>query len=220
MNRKELKSKARESLKGKYAEAIKLYLIYMGSTFIINYLIGIVAGIPIGVATVFGFQHGELIINIIEIISYIITIIIECLLGFGMISFYLKISRGIEVTYKEIFSKRNLFWPYIIITIVTTIFTLLWSLLFIIPGIMAALSYSLVYFIKLDHEDYGTTQVINESKRLMNGHKWEYFVLNLSFLGWILLGILTFGLLYFWLIPYMSVTQANFYNYLKEKNCQ
>jgi uncharacterized membrane protein len=220
MNRKELKINAKEKLKGKYAEAIKLYLIYIGITFIINYIIGIITGVYIGVTSVLGFEYSSLVMNIIDIISSIIAIIIEGLLAFGMMSFFLKISRGIDVTYKELFNKRKLFWPYIAITLVTTIFTLLWSLLFIIPGIIAALSYSLVYLIKLDHEDYDTVQVINESKKLMNGHKWEYFVLNLSFLGWILLGILTFGLLYFWLIPYMSVTQANFYNYLKEKNCQ
>ena len=52
----------------------------------------------------------------------------------------------------------------------------------------------------------------------MNGHKMDYFILNLSFFGWAILGIFTFGLLYLWLIPYMQVTFANFYNEIKEQN--
>ena len=49
----------------------------------------------------------------------------------------------------------------------------------------------------------------------MKGHKWEYFVLGLSFLGWMILGVFTLGILYFWLIPYMQVTCANFYESIK-----
>lgn len=217
MNRKELKRMAKDSLKGKYAEAIKLYLIYFLIIFGINFIIGFGFGFYAGIT---GNPINDFTMSIIEIVASIISIIIESLIAFGMTSFYLKISRNEKVTYKELFSKKHLFWPYIAIYVVTTIFTFLWSLLFIIPGIIASIAYSLVYLIKLDNEELSTLEVIKESKRLMDGHKWEYFVLNLSFIGWILLGLLTFGILYFWLIPYMSVTQANFYNYLKEKNCQ
>lgn len=217
MDRKKLKKAAKDSLKGKYAEAIKLFLIYFLIIFGINFIIGFGFGFYAGIT---GNTINEFTMSIIEIVAGIISIVIESLIAFGMTSFYLKISRNEEVTYKELFSKKHLFWPYITIYIITSIFTFLWSLLFIIPGIIAAIAYTLVYFIKLDNENLKTLEVIKESKKLMQGHKWEYFVLNLSFIGWILLGILTAGILYFWLIPYISVTQANFYNYLKEKNCQ
>lgn len=217
MNRKELKRMAKDNLQGKYAEAIKLYLIYFLITFGINFIIGFGIGFYAGIT---GTYINDFAMNIIDIITVIISFIIEGLFTFGMTSFYLKISRNEEVSYRELFSKKHLFWPYIAISIITSIFVLLWSFLFIIPGIIASIAYSLVYLIKLDNEELSTLEVIKESKKLMNGHKWEYFVLNLSFIGWILLGLLTFGILYFWLIPYMSVTQANFYNYLKEKNCQ
>ena len=64
----------------------------------------------------------------------------------------------------------------------------------------------------------GNFDTIKKSKELMKGHKWEFFLLNLSFIGWIILGVFTLGILYLWLIPYMSVTMCNFYNELVAKN--
>ena len=60
--------------------------------------------------------------------------------------------------------------------------------------------------------------VLKKSKEMMSGHKWDFFVLGLSFIGWAILGIFTFGLLYFWLYPYMQVSFANFYNSIKDEN--
>ena len=132
-----------------------------------------------------------------------------------MLSYFLKVSRNEPVTYKELFSKTNLFWSYLGIALLTSLFIILWSFLFIIPGIIASISYSLIYYIKLDNPELSASEVISKSKEMMNGHKWDYFVLGLSFIGWSILGIFTFGVLYLWLFPYMQVTYANFYNSLK-----
>lgn len=196
MNRSELKTKAKENLKGKYGDAIKLMLITYGISFISGLIIGF--------------------IDLDETVGDLILLIITGLIGFGTVSYYLKVSRNESVTYKELFSKTNMFWQYIAISLLVGIFTALWSLLFIIPGIIAALSYSLVYYIKLDNPELSTMDVIRKSKQMMQGHKWDFFVLSLSFLGWTILGLFTLGILYFWLIPYMQVTYANFYNSLKE----
>ena len=147
----------------------------------------------------------------------IFTLIETGLLGFGIYSYFLKRSRDKKVTWKEIFSQTNLFVYFIIISLLVGLFTTLWSLLLIIPGIIAALSYSQVFFVKLDNPDIGYMDAIKKSKELMKGHKWDYFLFNLSFIGWVILGIFTLGILYFWLIPYMSVAQCNFYNKLIEK---
>jgi uncharacterized membrane protein len=202
MNRVELKAKAKECLNGKYSEAIIVMLI-----------VGILSGLAGGITTLGDSLKNDFLV----LIGNLGSIIIPILFTFGTLSFYLKISRDEEVTYQELFSKTNLFLPYIAISLITGIFTFLWSILLIIPGIIAAISYSQVYFIKLDNPDMSTLDCINESKRIMNGHKLDYFILNLSFLGWAILGIFTLGILYFWLIPYISVTQANFYNEIKEQ---
>ena len=72
------------------------------------------------------------------------------------------------------------------------------------------------YYILLDNENMTALEAIRKSKEMMNGHKMDFFMLNLSFLGWIILGIFTFGILYLWLAPYMSTAQANFYNAIKD----
>lgn len=200
MNRVELKQNAKNSLNDKYGDTILMIIIY-----------ALISGCVGGTV---GFICGFINIDkqITTSISTIIGFIISALFEFGFNSYFLKISRNEEVTKDELFSKTKFFLPYILISILVSIFTTLWSLLLIIPGIIAALSYSMVYFIKLDNPEMDALEVIKESKKIMKGHKMDYFILNLSFIGWILLGILTLGILYIWLIPYMSVTQANFYN--------
>lgn len=200
MNRIELKNRAKESLKGKYGEAIKLLLI----TFAISFATGFVIGFL------------NLDEDIAELISSIVSLAVAGLLGFGTVSFFLKISRNETVTYKELFSKINMCFSYLAISLLVGLFTALWSLLLIIPGIIAAINYSLVYFVKLDNPELGALEVLRKSKEMMNGHKWDFFILILSFLGWAILGIFTLGILYLWLVPYMQVTYANFYNSLKE----
>lgn len=204
MNRVEIKNNAKESLKGNLGEAIKLILILAA--------IGFVSGMITGIGDA---NKNDAIILLGDFVSFIAT----ALVSFGSLSFFLKISRNEEVTYKELFSKTDMFIPYIIISLITGILTILWSFLFIIPGIIAALSYSQAMLIKLDNPEMDAMECIRESKRLMNGHKLDYFILSLSFIGWMILGIFTFGILYLWLIPYISVSQANFYNaLLEEKN--
>lgn len=96
-----------------------------------------------------------------------------------------------------------------------TIFTFLWSLLLLIPGIIKAFSYSQANYIIKDMAEAGTeigaTDAITASRELMRGHKFDYFVLQLSFLGWALLATLTLGIGYLWLMPYMAATNAAFY---------
>ena len=88
-----------------------------------------------------------------------------------------------------------------LIGFLSQLFVALWSLLFLIPGIVKSYAYSMAYYVKLDHPDYGWKACIDESRRLMNGHKWEKFVLDLSFLGWILVGVLCLGVGTLWVTP-------------------
>lgn len=100
------------------------------------------------------------------------------------------------------------------LNLLTGLFVMLWSFLLIIPGIIAALSYSQATFLMLDDPELSALDAIRQSKALMRGHKGEYFTLCLSFFGWLLLSGLTLGILGIWLEPYMTVTQANYYNSL------
>jgi uncharacterized membrane protein len=99
-----------------------------------------------------------------------------------------------------------------------SIFLALWSMLFVIPGLIKAYSYRMVPYIIRDNPELSPTEVITRSRKMMNGHKWATFVMDLSFLGWILLGAITFGLgLIFWTDPYLASTEAALYQELKKE---
>lgn len=108
-------------------------------------------------------------------------------------------------------------WQLIIIYVLIGIFTFLWALLLIVPGIIKAISYSQSYFVYKDLNDrgladkYSLTDYITRSRQLMVGNKWRYFVLQLSFIGWWLLGCITAGIGFIWIYPYYKLTMANFY---------
>ena len=87
----------------------------------------------------------------------------------------------------------------------------LWFLLLIVPGIVAALSYSMTFYILADEPDINAKEALEKSKIMMDGHKMDLFLLGLSFIGWALLCILTLGIGLLWLIPYMNVSAAKFY---------
>ncbi|MCR5040524.1 MAG: DUF975 family protein [Clostridia bacterium] len=100
------------------------------------------------------------------------------------------------------------------------IFIGLWSLLFIVPGIVKSYAYSMAFYVKVDHPEYGWKQCLDESKRLTNGHKGELFVLDLSFIGWILVSCLLCGLGMFWVDPYMTAAKTNAYLWLLSIDAQ
>ena len=96
------------------------------------------------------------------------------------------------------------------------LYIVLWSLLFVIPGIIKSYEYRMIPYILADNPEMPTEEVFAESKRLMSGNKWKAFVLDLSFIGWQLLSILTCGILsIFYVDPYQYSTNAALYEALK-----
>ena len=104
------------------------------------------------------------------------------------------------------------------LSFVINILTSLWSLLFIIPGVIKAISYSQAMMIMLENPNMDIITAIKESQKMMNGHKMEYFILDLSFIPWLLLVAVTFGIASLWVTPYMQITMVNYYNALKNPN--
>lgn len=89
------------------------------------------------------------------------------------------------------------------------LYTWLWTLLFVIPGIVKSYSYSATAFILAKYPNVTADRAIDISKRIMNGHKLDLFVMQLSFIGWQLLGALTFGILNLvWVLPYQNIAEA------------
>ena len=91
------------------------------------------------------------------------------------------------------------------------IFTFLWGLLFWIPGIIKGISYSQMFYLMAEDEELEAADAQKESMELMEGHKWEYFVLLLSFFPWYLLCIVTLGLASIYVSPYVQTTLAEYH---------
>lgn len=93
---------------------------------------------------------------------------------------------------------------------------LLGFILLIVPGVIFAIAVSMSFYILKDNPELGVIDVIKRSIQMMKGHKMEYFCLGLSFIGWIILGILTLGIGFMWIYPYICTANAHFYEYVKE----
>lgn len=96
-----------------------------------------------------------------------------------------------------------------------SLWVFLWSLLFFIPGIVKAIAYSMTYFVIAENPSISVTKALTISKLITKGYKANIFFMGLSFIGWNILSIFTFGILQLWLIPYESLTLLNAYKELK-----
>ncbi|MDV0429891.1 DUF975 family protein [Lactiplantibacillus sp. DA1] len=117
-------------------------------------------------------------------------------------------------------------WALVGLIIYKAMLVFLWSLLLIVPGIIKAYAYTQTFYVYKDM--LATTSAgrprpryrdaVTRSRQLMKGHKWQLFVLQLSFLGWALLSVLTAGIGQLWLTPYTYGVFANYYDNLQAIN--
>lgn len=161
-----------------------------------------------------------------QLLSYMVSslifaaiyFVITTVLNFGYLLYCLKVSnRDSTMAYSDLFLGIRYIFKILGLSIMISIFVILWSLLLIVPGIIASFRYTQAVFILAENPEKGIMQCIRESKEMMRNHKFEYFVLDLSFLLWILLMIVTVGLASIYVNPYMTITKANYYNAIKPK---
>ena len=112
----------------------------------------------------------------------------------GYIMFLLAYFRKHTVDYALTFEGFSMFGKAFCLYLLYSIKIFLWSLLFVIPGIIAAFRYSQAFYLRVDHPEWGASDCIKESCRLMNGNKMKFFSLNLSFIGWYILASLPLNL--------------------------
>lgn len=101
------------------------------------------------------------------------------------------------------------------------LYTFLWSLLFVIPGIIKKYEYRMIPYLLAENPGMNTNEAFAISKKMMTGEKWNAFVLDLSFIGWNLLNMLTCGILgIFFVKPYKYQTDAALYETLSSNTPQ
>lgn len=138
-------------------------------------------------------------------------------LSVGLCMVYLGLTEGKKAEVGTMFKGFQVFGKSIWLTILVAVFTFLWTLLFYIPGIIKTYSYSMAFYVLADNPEMTAREALRESKEIMKGHKWELFVLELSFILWMILGLFTLGFAYIYVVPYMSTTVANFYQKIKRQ---
>jgi uncharacterized membrane protein len=148
-------------------------------------------------------------------IFYVAILLTYGAFALGFAGYFLKRIRGEEIALKNIFDGFKRFWPALSLNFLEFLFIMLWSFLFIIPGIIKTFSYSMAYYIMYDDPEISALDAITKSRIMMKGYKGKLFLLYLSFIGWSLLTIFTFGIGSFWLSPYVGLSVANFYENLK-----
>ena len=156
------------------------------------------------------------IITLISLLS-IISFLIFPAFKLGLSRIYLNLSKDEAPSLDKFLSGVNSFGKSLWLQIIIGFFTFLWTLLLIVPGIIKYISYSMSYYILAENPEITALEALNKSKRLMDGHKMDYFILMLSFFWWYLLAALTFGIAYIYVSPYVSAAQANFYLDIKPK---
>lgn len=217
----EIRRQARENLRGHWGQAI-------GAAFIAGLLGGSItssggsasssAGGSSGAAELEAFQ--VLPPEIMQIATTILGVVgLLVLVGFiiggtiqlGYSVYLLKQYHRQETCIGDLFSQFFRFGTGFAQQFLVGLYTFLWALLFIIPGMVKVFSYAMTPFILADDPNLTANQAITRSRHLMNGHKWELFVLSLTFIGWEILGALTLGIGMLWVTPYKNAAYAAFY---------
>ena len=152
-----------------------------------------------------------LAVGVVPILGAIVT----GAMSIGLARFALALARKAPAKISDIFSGFDRFGVGFGAYLLQGVFVMLWSLLLIVPGIIAALSYAVTYYVISEEPTIGPLEAITKSKHLMRGHKWELFCLGFRFVGWMLLCVLSLGIGFLWLIPYILVTMAHFFDDIK-----
>lgn len=210
--RKEIRSEALKTLKGKWTNPVLATLIFAM----------IYGGLTESSIIFQKLNLSSVIANSGNATRILAFIFIGLNIAFGYYVSFLRFNKGRESNVKEMFSaafsenyRRNLG-----IMLLTCMYIILWSLLLVIPGIVKAYSYAMTPYIAEEHPELSAEECIKKSMIMMSGHKMDLFLLQLSFIGWILLSFLTFGIGLLWVAPWMQMADVKFYEKIKFKNAE
>ncbi|MBF1520782.1 MAG: DUF975 family protein [Prevotella salivae] len=198
------KNRALSALENKWGNFVAI-------TFVYGFIIGITQILS-------GDKDSPAILHLIGLVLFILALP----LTWGFQTLFLGAVRGGEATAKDMFEGYNkeLFSRVLTTTLLYYVYVFLWSLLLLIPGCIKSYSYAMTPYILKDNPEMKNNAAIEESMRMMDGHKLELFLLDLSFIGWAILSILTCCIGFLWLVPYMNMARVNFYEDLKKASVE
>lgn len=217
----DIRAQARNHLAGRWASAVAVCLV----AFILGGALVGASFIPQITYT----WHGE-IIELKDALTALTTLsrrfgnttlsigafgLVELILGgvvqLGYAKYLLKQHNGQDAAIADLFSEFERFGQGFAQKFLRGLYSALWGLLFIIPGIVKTYSYAMTPFIMAEHPHLSATEAIQASRDMMDGHKWELFILRLTFIGWDIVAALTANLGHLVLNPYKNAAEAAFY---------
>lgn len=190
MNRAELKAAAKEQIKGNIGMLLLCSIIIFAISFAAGF---------------------------IPVVGGVVTLVVTPSLSVGLCLVYLGLTEGQKAEVGTLFKGFQYLGKALWLSVLVAVFTCLWSFLFVIPGIVKAYSYSMAFYILAENPEMTAREALRESKEIMKGHKMDLFVLQLSFILWILLVTVTFGIAAIYVVPYQTCTVANFYQKIKRQ---
>ena len=202
----ELRAQAREQLDGKWGTFVLM-------TFLM-YVISAILQIPGSIGDLLKVLSPENMLASESMSSISVVLSLLALpLSWGLTVSLLRNHREESVDIENLFDgfRGGRYVRVFCALFLVNLFTFLWALLLIIPGIMKAFSYALTPYIIMDEPELTARQAITRSCEIMEGRRWKLFCLYLSFIGWGILSLLTFGIGFLWLAPYMNASIAAFY---------
>jgi uncharacterized membrane protein len=162
----------------------------------------------------------QLISKYIPFIGFLVVLAVSGPLALGYVTYMLSFARGGTPDIPVIFSGFNNFVKAMCVYLLMMVIIIVGFVLLIVPGIIASLALAMCWFVMLDKPELGVVDVLKESYDLMQNNKWKLFCLVLRFLGWIILSIITIGIGFLFVIPYMQIAFIKFYEEIKAAPAQ
>ncbi len=224
LNRIELKRGAKALTKSAQVSAYLMALVYLlirAALNLANNYVGANEGyyIQIGdyqyhVQNSLIFHHASFPTPVVVFVGVFVWLM-GCVLAAGWILYHQGVRRGEVMPYATLFDGFGFAGKIILLNLVIAVFVFLWSLLFIVPGIIAIYRYRFAVYNLCENPELGVMEALAMSKAQTKGYKLDLFVLDLTFLGWNILCVLTAGILAIWIAPYVQQTDLAYFDAIK-----
>lgn len=150
-----------------------------------------------------------------SVVYLLVMLMISSIVSVGYAQFNVDLITGVEPKIKTLFSHTRQWKTTFCANVLVFLRVLIGCILFVVPGIIAAYKYSMVNHVLADNPNFTPREALRHSAEIMQGNKWRLFCLHLSFFGWMILSVLTFGIALAWVYPYQQATMAAFYEDIK-----
>ena len=224
LNRVKLKREAKQIIRNARVSAFLFTILYLAITTALSlcsdyvnctipsYMELYVPGVPVPEFLARAAQISPTAVIFVSVMVWLLSAVLMA----GHALYHLGIRRGEEMSYSTMFDGFSFVGKVVLVQLIVTAIISLLSLLLVIPGVIAAYRYRFALYNLCENPEIGVMQAINLSARQTHGYKMDLFVLDMSFLGWCVLAVLTLGLANIWVTPYLTQANIGYFQQIKQ----